>query len=142
MAIRPLHCAFGDRTAMTSSPIPQTPPRRTFPRWLIAVLVVAGLGTLAFCAILVIGTLPLLGSKVAPTVITATDGQSSVTVPGTWRTMTTLNTSAQLQVGDPRQEQYLIVLTTNKGDVTDMDLAGYSQRIVARLKSRLDTPTV
>ena len=127
---------------MTSSPLPQTPPRRTFPRWLIVVLVVAGLGALAFCGILVIGTLSLLGAKVAPTVVTATDGQSSVTVPGTWRTMTTLNDSAQLQAGDPRQEQYLIVLMTNKADVTNLDLSTYSQRISTRLQSHLDTPTI
>ncbi|HET9223756.1 MAG TPA: hypothetical protein VFO07_14690, partial [Roseiflexaceae bacterium] len=131
---------------MTSSPIPQTPPRRTFPRWLIAVLVVGGLGALAFCAILVIGILSLLGSKVtptaAPTVIKATDGQSSVTVPKTWRAMTTLSADAELQVGDQLHDQYLIVRTMSKADVVDADLSAYSKRIVNGFKADLDTPTV
>jgi thioredoxin len=127
---------------MTSSPIPQTPPRRTFPRWLIAVLVVGGLGTLAFCGILVIGILSLLGSKVTPTVITATDGQSHVTVPKTWRTMTALSANAELQVGDELRDQYLIVRTMNKADAVEADLSTYSKRLVDDFKADLDTPTI
>jgi thioredoxin 1 len=51
---------------MTFSPTsPPTPPRR-FPRWLIAVLALASLVTVAFCGIVVIGVLTLLGSKVSP----------------------------------------------------------------------------
>jgi thiol-disulfide isomerase/thioredoxin len=127
---------------MTSSPVPQTPPRRTFPRWLIAVLVLGGLGTLAFCGIIAIGILSLLGSKITPTIITATDGQSSVTVPATWRTMTTLSANAELQVGDELRDQYLIVRTVNKADIADTDLAAYSKRIANGFKTHLDTPSV
>jgi thioredoxin len=51
---------------MTLPSAPLTPPRRRFPRWLIAVLIAGGIGTLAFCAIISIGVLTLLGSKVTP----------------------------------------------------------------------------
>src|SRR4051812_40715165 len=52
--------------SMTFSSAPPPAPRR-FPRWLIAVLALGSLVTLAFCGIVVIGVLTLLGSKVTPT---------------------------------------------------------------------------
>src|SRR5690349_4477058 len=51
---------------MTFSPAASPTPRRRFPRWLIAVLALGGFFTVAFCAIIVIGFLTLLGSKVQP----------------------------------------------------------------------------
>jgi len=52
---------------MTFSPAPPPAPHRRFPRWLIAVLALASLVTVAFCGIMVIGVLTLLGTKVPPT---------------------------------------------------------------------------
>ena len=127
---------------MTFPPASPPVPRRTFPRWLIVLLVLGSLGTLAFCAILVVGVLTLLGGKVTPTVINAIDGKSHVTVPGTWHALTNLNGSAQLQVGNPLQEQYLIALTTNKADITDTDLASYSQQVATDLTSYLVNSTL
>ncbi len=120
---------------MTSAPLPNTPPRRSFPVWLIVVLVVAGLAMLGVCAIVSIGVLTLLGQRVdpTPTVITASDGQSQVTVPASWQTSTELNAAAELQVSNPLQEQYLIVLTESKSDFTEMDLETYTQIVLEGL---------
>jgi thioredoxin 1 len=52
---------------MTFPPAASPTPRRGFPRWLIAVLALGGFFTLAFCAVVVIGILTLLGSRVTPT---------------------------------------------------------------------------
>ena len=52
---------------MTFPPASPPVPRRRFPRWLIAILALGSLVTLAFCGIVVIGVLTLLGSKVTPT---------------------------------------------------------------------------
>jgi thiol:disulfide interchange protein len=67
-----------EAASMTFSPAsPPTPPRR-FPRWLIAVLALGSLVTLAFCAIMVIGMLTLLGSKVTPTTSVARGGTAQM----------------------------------------------------------------
>jgi thioredoxin 1 len=52
---------------MTFPPASPPAPRRRFPRWLIAILALGSLVTLAFCGLVVIGVLTLLGSKVTPT---------------------------------------------------------------------------
>src|SRR4051812_12540217 len=63
---------------MTYSPASPPTPRRRFPRWLIAVLALGSLVTLAFCAIMVIGMLTLLGSKVTPTTSVARGGAAQM----------------------------------------------------------------
>jgi thioredoxin 1 len=70
-----------EATRMTFSPAsPQAPPptpRRRFPHWLIAVLILGSLVTVAFCGIMVIGVLTLLGSKVPPTTSAARGGAAT-----------------------------------------------------------------
>jgi len=63
---------------MTFSPTVPPAPRRRFPRWLIAVLALGSLVTLAFCAIVVIGVLTLLGSKAPPTTSIARGGAAQM----------------------------------------------------------------
>jgi thioredoxin 1 len=63
---------------MTYSPASPPTPRRRFPRWLIAVLALGSLVTLAFCAIVVIGVLTLLGSKAPPTTSIARGGAAQM----------------------------------------------------------------
>ena len=63
---------------MTFSPASPPPPRRRFPRWLIAVLILGSLVTVAFCGIMVIGVLTLLGSKVPPTTSVARGGAAQM----------------------------------------------------------------
>jgi thioredoxin 1 len=62
---------------MTFSPDSPPAPRRRFPRWLIAVLALGSLVTLAFCAIVVIGFLTLLGSKVTPATSVVRNGAAA-----------------------------------------------------------------
>lgn len=130
---------------MTTPPPPITPPpasaapARRFPVWLIAVIGVAGLAGLAVCAIIAIGVLSLLGQRVeAPKVITATDGQSRITVPGGWRKMNDLHDSAELQAGDESQNQYLVVLTENKADF-DLDLESYTDIVLDGLAEDVES---
>ncbi|MFL5801292.1 MAG: hypothetical protein ACJ8CR_06075 [Roseiflexaceae bacterium] len=124
------------------SSTPATPVRRRFPGWLIAVIIAGSVLALVFCAIMVIGVLTLLGQKVTPTAITADDGKSQVTVPGTWQKLSNLNDEADLQAGYPRQEQYLIVLTESKVDLVDIDLEAYAELILQKLTSSLQSPQI
>jgi hypothetical protein len=108
-------------------PIPPAPPRR-FPRWLLALLI--GIPVLCVCVIVAIGVLTLLGSRVQSatgptTLVTSTDGHSEVMTPAGWSVQKDLNDKADLQVANPRAEQYLIVLTENKADLVDMTLEKY-----------------
>jgi hypothetical protein len=45
--------------------------------------------------------------------------------PAGWSVQKDLNDKADLQVANPRAEQYLIVLTENKADLVDMTLEKY-----------------
>jgi hypothetical protein len=124
------------------SSTPVTPVRRRLPGWLIAVIIAGSALALVFCAIMVIGVLTLLGQKVTPTAITADDGKSQVTVPGTWQKLSNLNDEADLQAGYPRQEQYLIVLTESKVDLVDIDLEAYAELILQKLTHNLQSPQI
>jgi thiol:disulfide interchange protein len=62
---------------MTFPPASPPAPRRGFPRWLIAILILGSLVTVAFCGIVVIGVLTLLGSKVTPTTSIARNGAAT-----------------------------------------------------------------
>jgi thioredoxin 1 len=66
-----------EATSMTFSPASPPAPHRRFPRWLIAVLALGGLVTLAFCGIVVLGVLTLLGSKVPPPTSAARGGSAT-----------------------------------------------------------------
>jgi thioredoxin 1 len=57
---------YVEANRMTFPPSAPPTPRRRFPRWLIAVLILGSLVTVAFCGIVVIGVLTLLGSKAPP----------------------------------------------------------------------------
>ena len=57
---------------------------------------------------------------------TASDGQSQITGPTSWRDLTDLNANAELHVGNKIQEQYLIVLTEDKSTANVKDLADYA----------------
>jgi hypothetical protein len=120
-----------------STPAAVPPPRSS--RWpLVVAMIAAGAVGLCLCAIVTVGVLSLLGRRVeTPTIITATDGQSQLTVPSTWTTQTDLNEVAELQVANLRQEQYVIVLTENKSDFVGVDLDLYADETLAILLESL-----
>jgi hypothetical protein len=60
-------------------------------------------------------------------VIRSTDGQIQISAPPTWKSTTELNDKAELQASDTSKQMYLIVLTDNKADYTDMDLDKHSR---------------
>ena len=60
-------------------------------------------------------------------VIRSTDGQIQISAPPTWKSSTELNDKAELQASDTSKQMYLIVLTDNKRDYTDMDLDRHSR---------------
>lgn len=107
-----------------SSP-PSVQPRRF--RWWIVAAVIGGLVGLLICAIIGVGVLSLLGRKVEPSAVTATDGQSKVMMPAGWSVQDELHDDAEIQVANPREEQYMIVLTENKDDFVDTDLQDYAE---------------
>ena len=127
---------------MITQPSAAPSPRRSVPGWAIALLVAGALGALALCAIVGIGALTLLGRTVEPTVVTAIDGQSQVTVPGTWKSRDDLNDQAELQVANPAREQYLIVLTEARSDLVGFTLETYAQTVLDNLAVSLDDPTI
>lgn len=111
---------------MEVAPVSSVPNGRSSRWWILTAVIVAGLVGLLLCVIVGVGILSMLGKRVEPTVITATDGQSQLTVPGSWKVQDDLNDVAELQVANLLQEQYMIVLTENKADFADVDLAQYS----------------
>lgn len=111
---------------MEFSPPSSVPQRSSSRKWIIAAVIGASLVGLLFCLIVGVGVLSLLGKRVEPTVVTATDGQSQLTVPGSWKVQKDLNDLAEIQVANLLQEQYMIVLTENKSDFEDVDLAQYA----------------
>ena len=112
---------------MDVSPVPAAQAGRPFRWWILGAVLVAGLVSLFLCAIIGFGVLTLLGQEVKPTVITASDGQSRITIPAGWKSQEDLHDEAEIQVANSRQEQYLIVLTENKADFVDTDLARYGE---------------
>jgi hypothetical protein len=112
---------------MDVSPVPTAQAGRPFRWWILGAVLVGGLVSLFLCAIVGFGVLTVLGQKVEPTVITASDGQSRVTIPAGWSSQEDLHDEAEIQAANGRQEQYLIVLTENKSDFVDTDLARYAE---------------
>jgi hypothetical protein len=73
-----------------------------------------------------------------PQVVTATDGQSQLTVPGTWSNQKDLNDNASIQTGNLLAEQYTIVISESKKDFTSkMTLNDYSDIIRKSAKQTL-----
>lgn len=62
-----------------------------------------------------------------PEPVTYLNNQFSIDKPVGWRLREDLNSDADLQMGSDLNEAYGIVMTENKGDFADMDLAKYSE---------------
>lgn len=78
-----------------------------------------------------------------PKVVTASDGQSRMTVPGSWQEMPDLNDEAEIEVGNLFREQYAIVLTESKEDFSDaVDLDRFSQLVTQNLRDGLADASV
>ncbi|WP_214110494.1 hypothetical protein [Acrocarpospora catenulata] len=73
-------------------------------------------------------------------VVKAADNSSQVTVPDSWRTLK-LNDEAEIQLGNPGDEQYLVVLTEPQADF-NLDLAGYAKIIIDQMSNNLSDPKV
>lgn len=74
-----------------------------------------------------------------PQVVSATDGKSQLTVPGTWSTQKDLNDNATIQTGNLLAEQYAIVISESKEDFTDkMTLNEYVDIIRKSAKETLN----
>lgn len=112
---------------MDVTPTSSLPQQSSSRRWIIAAVIGASLVSLFFCLIVGIGVLSLLGKRIEPVVITATDGQSQLTVPGSWKVQKDLNDMAEIQVANLSQEQYMMVITESKADFDDIDLAQYAE---------------
>lgn len=124
---------------MEVTPTSSIPQRSSSRRWIIAAAVVAGLVGLLFCLIVGVGVLSLLGKRVEPTVVTATDGQSQLTVPTGWKVQEDLNEQAEIQVGNLLQEQYMVVLTENKSDFDDVNLEQYADGTLGAVLEMVET---
>ena len=152
---------------MSTWPAPPAPPsrrRRSSTRWLVIVLaVVAAVGAIVFMAVRLVGpaldsatgkratpavtTAAGTGNAVKPSttkVVTATDRQSRVAVPKSWKKMELVDDGV-IEVGDKVSNQYLIVLTERKADL-DMDLRRFSRVVIASLtehvtSKQLSAPT-
>ena len=78
-----------------------------------------------------------------PLVVTSDDGSSQLTVPGNWTKQTGLNKEATLQVANPREEVYAIIIRENKtdfpSDTTIDTVAGLAQD---NLRKVLTSPEV
>src|SRR5262249_30661017 len=61
---------------------------------------------------------------------------------GTWRKLQNLNEKADLQAGNPGQEQYLIVLTESKADLANVDLEKFAKLVLSGLTKHLESETV
>jgi hypothetical protein len=118
---------------MDVSPVPATQTSRPLRWWILGGVLVAGLVSLFVCAIVGFGIFTFLEQQDEPKVITASDGQSQITVPTGWSSQEDLHDSAEIQAANRRQEQYVIVLTENKTDFVDTDLARYGEIVTETL---------
>jgi hypothetical protein len=68
-----------------------------------------------------------------PKIVAATDGKCSLTVPGNWRTLTTLHQEAKLKTADVGAEQYAIVISESKSGFTeDMTFDDFNELVRQR----------
>jgi hypothetical protein len=55
--------------------------------------------------------------------VVSADGNARVRVPEDWSELKNLNDAAEIQAGNKRKEQYILVLSENKSDLAAMNLA-------------------
>jgi hypothetical protein len=73
-----------------------------------------------------------------PQIMTATDGKSQLSVPGTWSAQKDLNDNASIQAGNLLAEQYAIVISESKEDFSSkMTLNDYADVIRKSAKQTL-----
>jgi hypothetical protein len=75
-----------------------------------------------------------------PVVITS--GKIQITAPAGWKTAVDLNDKADLQAADVKNQMYLIVLTDNKIDYSDMTLDKHSRSTLEALLKPLTSMTM
>src|SRR5205823_9032659 len=69
--------------------------------------------------------------------IASDDGKIRVTIPGTWTKLPELNKQASLQVGNGRNEVYLIEITDIKADLANFTLEKHQQRMRERMLEKM-----
>jgi hypothetical protein len=78
-----------------------------------------------------------------PMVFASGGGEIQITGPGSWHTFQDLNESAELQVGNERDDHFLIVLSESKADLSSrVTLQRYDEFAVAQLRERLTDDTI
>lgn len=74
-----------------------------------------------------------------PKVLECTDRKCLLTVPGSWKTETGLNDEANFQAGNRFADQYAIVISDTKQDVSDeMTLDDYAELIIENFKTKVE----
>ena len=78
-------------------------------------------------------------SKSASTdiVLKSSDGKIQVSTPPSWKIVTDLNDKADLQVSNSGESMYLIVLTDNKADYTNMDIDQHATKTLQTLTTAM-----
>jgi hypothetical protein len=69
--------------------------------------------------------------------IASDDAKIGVTVPGLWTKLPKLNRQASLQVGNKRNEVYLIVITDAKADLDNLSLEKHHQQTRDRMLQKM-----
>lgn len=134
-------------TPQQFTPVGTAAPKRSILPWVlggVAVVVIGAIGLIVILALVFSDSSNKNGNannsnsksgtsnsnsnskKSTDIVIRSSDGKIQVSVPPSWKSTTELNDKAELQVSDVPNEMYMIVLTDNKADYTDMDLDRHS----------------
>lgn len=115
------------------------------PSGLLSLLLVVGFGVAVFMGITkgIENTSKLKSDQVVPDdrVVASNDDQVKVKLPSHWDLLTNLNEAAQLQAGNPRREEYLMVISDSKEDFNG-SLPEYSDLIIRRLSDVLQDLSV
>lgn len=77
-----------------------------------------------------------------PREVFSNDGVCRVTVPGDWAERVDLHDEASIQVGNARNEVYLIVLTDSKLDFDEMTLEEHSQLTRKRMMENINNDRI
>jgi hypothetical protein len=83
----------------------------------------------------------MFGSNADDPPVSITSGKIQITAPAGWKTAEDLNDQADLQATDVKNQMYLIVLTDNKVDYTDMTLDKHSKETLEVLLKPLASVT-
>ncbi|KAB2935314.1 MAG: hypothetical protein F9K24_00880 [Leptonema illini] len=70
-----------------------------------------------------------------PNVVSDVQGLISMEVPSSWSKRTDLNAAANLQAGNPFNEEYLVVISEAKEDLFQMNLQRYATFSIQNLRS-------